>query len=48
MKKYFEPSATLLIIAREDVLSTSGDATAVLGFLAQEDGGDFGDFNMFS
>ena len=48
MKKYLEPSATVLLFAREDLLSTSGETEDKLAFAAQEIGGNFGDFNMFS
>lgn len=48
MKKYSEPSATLLTLTHEDILSTSNENVTALGWLAQEDGCDFGDFNMFS
>jgi len=47
MKKYSEPSVTVLLFANEDLLSSSGETENKLAFLPQEDGGDFGDFVSF-
>ena len=48
MKKYLEPSVTVLFFAHEDILSSSAEVQNSLAALAQEDGGNFGDFNLFS
>ena len=48
MKKYSEPSANVLLFACEDILSFSTEVEEVLTSITMEDGGNFGDFNMFS
>ncbi len=37
MKQYFEPSATLLLLATEDVITVSGDPADILSPLEQEE-----------
>lgn len=47
MKKYLEPSVTLLVLAKEDILNLSGDPVEILSPLEEEGMNDFGGFNAF-
>ena len=48
MKQYFEPSATLLALTKEDILNVSGEHGDIISPLEQEEMNDFGGFKPFA
>ena len=46
MKKYIGPSVTLLLFKSEDVITASDILNTGMVTFAQDDNGNFGDFNQ--